>query len=602
MELGDSAGAGTVQQADGTAAKAASDGRTTYALLLEVLLKRDAVDIAVLEELGRRQDREALDALKQAIEVLYQERTLDAACRALAGFQDDAALEKEAIEFLARTTQDSKRPRARPATRALVLFGSRAVAQLREILATHIDPTCRYIAVGGLLPMLRAQRTSEALRTLLEWYRAPDSGPRGDLVRVLSEFDEPGFLDAFAKALTGGRSDIQIRTMVVEALGRMKCEGVRDLLFDALQGNEGAVQLAAIEALRARGEREHARELERLLRSRDGAVRRAALLALGEIVTPDEAWRRQVFEAAASRDHALRAAAATLLARLGDMQAIEALGGLLADPYFGVRVEAIDALASVRQREVLPLLIDRLEVESLRLKQRLHRALVLLTGLEHGQSVHAWRAWWASQGAGFELPTLETALASEATREANRATYKTQARFYGIQLDSDRLCFVLDTSGSMAALVTEQEMRIDLVKRELLASIAALPDRARFNLIFFSDKVHEWQKKLVEVDEPSRETASRFVEREGAGGATALWDALEEALEDPDLDTIVLFSDGEPTKGRLVDPVEIVEAIRTQNALRHVVIHTVSMAGAGTLMRDIAEATGGEYREAAAGR
>jgi HEAT repeat protein/Mg-chelatase subunit ChlD len=588
--------------AEKPAAQQSYAGRTTFSLLQEMLQKRDAVDVAIFEELGRRRDREALDALIEAIEGLYQKNTLDAACAALAHFAGEEELEKRAISFLAGIAEDIRMPRTQPATRGLVLFGSRALQPLRDIVAKHLDPVCRRIAVGGLLPMLRAQRTSAALHTLLDWYRAPDSGPREDLVRVLSEFDEPALLEILRDTVESGKADEQIRSMALEAIGRMKNDAVLEILLDALDTSAPSVQLAAIDALRKRGHKDHAHELERLVHDKDAAVRKAAFVALGEIVVPDAAWRRQVLEAATGRDYALRSAATKLLAALGDEEAVAALGGLLADPYHGVRVEAIDALASVRRREVVPLLIARLEVESLRLAQRVHHALVLLTGLENGLSPVPWRAWWEAEGASFQLPTLDAALAAERTRDEHRATYKTQARFYGIQIVSDRLCFVLDTSGSMAELVTEEDMRIDLVKRELLASIASLPDGARFNMVFFSDRAREWQKKLVEVDERSREDASEFVAREGAGGATALWDALEKAFEDPDLDTIVLFSDGEPTKGRIVDASEILEAVRTRDSLRHVVIHTVSMQGGGDLMRGLAEATGGEYREASTGK
>ncbi len=597
-------------QGGDTVAPASYGSRTTDSLLLEISTKRDDVDPGIFEALGVRRDRAALDALEEAIGMLFYEHALDPACCALSHFRGDPDLEQEAIRFLAALAENERTPRMHPAVRALVAFGSAAFEPLRKIVSTHPDPFCRRMAVGGVLPWLRARRDEDSLRMLLDWYRAPESGSREDLVRVLSEFDEPELMLVMSRTIEDEGADVQIRSVAVEALARMKSEGVVDSLLSALGSDEPSIQLAGIEALRSRGHREHARALERLVKSRHAPVRQAAFRALAEILWDEPGTQRRVLEAARDRDFALRLACVDLLARMADEEALGVLVSLLADPFHGVRVQAVDAVTSLRRKEFVPVLIERLAAETLRLQKQVHDSLALLTGLDFGLEATSWRSWWAVEGETFSLPTLETAVAAGQKRSStlhSRATgtyvSAPEVQFYGLGLDSDRVCFVLDTSGSMAALVNTVDMRIDLVKRELLQAIQALPEDARFNLIFFSDHVDAWQKKLTEADERSRELASSFVERQGAGGGTALYDALAEAMEDPAVDTIVLLSDGEPTVGKLIDPIEIAEAVRTENAARRIVIHTISIAGAADdLMRDLAEQSGGEHREALGGR
>ena len=45
-----------------------------------------------------------------------------------------------------------------------------------------------------------------------------------------------------------------------------------------------------------------------------------------------------------------------------------------------------------------------------------------------------------------------------------------------------------------------------------------------------------------------RKKAKRFVEDLPVGGETNVYDALKLAFKDPDIDTIILLSDGSPTE------------------------------------------------------
>lgn len=80
-------------------------------------------------------------------------------------------------------------------------------------------------------------------------------------------------------------------------------------------------------------------------------------------------------------------------------------------------------------------------------------------------------------------------------------------------------------------------------------------------------------------------------------GATNIYDALELAFQDPDVDTIVFLSDGEPTAGQVTDVGLIREAVREWNDTRGIKIDTVAVGGSLQLLQWLAEDNGGRYVE-----
>jgi len=80
-------------------------------------------------------------------------------------------------------------------------------------------------------------------------------------------------------------------------------------------------------------------------------------------------------------------------------------------------------------------------------------------------------------------------------------------------------------------------------------------------------------------------------------GGTNLFDGVEFAYDDPEIDTIYLLTDGQPSGGRFVEPSEIVEEVRLMNRTRQIVIHCISIGQRSTLLQDLATLTGGTYKE-----
>jgi hypothetical protein len=137
---------------------------------------------------------------------------------------------------------------------------------------------------------------------------------------------------------------------------------------------------------------------------------------------------------------------------------------------------------------------------------------------------------------------------------------------------------------------------MDITKRELIKCIDGLEEGALFNILIFSGDVSAWlDDGVASSSGEAREAAKEWVNRLGAFGATNLYDAVELAFEDPDVDTIFLLSDGEPTAGAVVDPYLIRDEVKRMNEHRGIVIHSIAVGESLQVLRWLAEDSGGNY-------
>jgi len=128
------------------------------------------------------------------------------------------------------------------------------------------------------------------------------------------------------------------------------------------------------------------------------------------------------------------------------------------------------------------------------------------------------------------------------------------------------ICFVLDTSGSMA------DGKLDQAKKALRFCLANLNDNDRFEVIPFSTEAEPIFGKLVDATEANRSKASTAITKLKPIGGTAIGDALEKALattkksnDSKDRPRLVVFlTDGLPTVGETrQDP--LVQIVRSRN-------------------------------------
>lgn len=185
--------------------------------------------------------------------------------------------------------------------------------------------------------------------------------------------------------------------------------------------------------------------------------------------------------------------------------------------------------------------------------------------------------------------------------------------FFGLPITAARVVFVIDTSGSMVLLdrplshpVTEVDLRqaaaddpavrelqrLARAKNELAAAISGLRPDQQFNVIAYSSDVRRWRSSVVAADEAEKASALRFVGELVASGLTRTRDALEAALEDPEVEAIYLLSDGAPADraGANLDELRALaregiaaclQVARERAVERRVRIHVLGMDGPG---------------------
>ena len=162
--------------------------------------------------------------------------------------------------------------------------------------------------------------------------------------------------------------------------------------------------------------------------------------------------------------------------------------------------------------------------------------------------------------------------------------------YYGVNVHSDRLLFIVDLSGSMAFPWGRDDTRIAVARDELKKVLtnlapekngAALEGPATlFNVIVFSDQVSSWRKGEAVATRKNVAEALEWVTKtfEQPTGGTYMHAALEKAFaENPNVDTIFLLTDGLATDGEPIVPEAILASLNVWNRYRRVVIHTIAL-------------------------
>ncbi len=361
---------------------------------------------------------------------------------------------------------------------------------------------------------------------------------------------------------------------------RAACDALADL---ALAEPARVERTGALDALAGRVE------------DADPEVALSAVVAIGRI-GPAGAALEAVLELAEERRGGLRAAAVAALAHARDPRALEAAREALEAKAAPVQLAAIATLRALGGRPAVDALVEALrDARGGRPEAELLATLRALTHANPGDEAAAWRKWWRAVREDYDFGSLP-ASAPRRGDEGGATRTRGVPTYYGAEVVSRRVTFVVDVSGSMSADVKGAGAdRLELCKRELLGVIAALPKRACFNLIPFNGAFEPWQPRLVPASAAARAAARAFVEGLQAGGGTNIYDPLEAALLDPQVDTIYLLTDGAPSAGKFVVPAEILREVRRLNAARQVAIHTISVGGRSPLLRQLAEENGGRY-------
>lgn len=362
------------------------------------------------------------------------------------------------------------------------------------------------------------------------------------------------------------------------------------------------VAMAACAVLGERGDPAALPGLRKLVdKSKSVFVRRAALEALTTLSTgPSEFTREELEGFLESTDVAVRNLAVRELGR--DPANASMLLERLEDEEWSTRVAALECLVAFRSAEYVPAILDRMSRERGRFVELFADALWRLSGQPFETSLPRWQAWWEREGAAFEPIDPERLAELEEQREERRLREVSQVEkeFFGIEIVSERVVFVLDISRSMGApmrrtSVGAGQSRLSVARKRLKRAIDSLEPTALFNVIVFDSGLMTWNDGIVEALDENKGEAREWVDRLGLGSATNLYGALHRAFEDPDVDTIFVVSDGEPAGGEKDDPYEIREDVATWNAQRGIVIHTITVGGRLQILQWLAEDSHGSH-------
>ena len=425
-------------------------------------------------------------------------------------------------------------------------------------------------------------------------YDMPDAVSAAELIRGLSAVGDPDFYPALLRyGAVRGRGVKQALQTAARSAAKQP-DLITFLIEEGLESDSSA-ERAAAKVLLSQASADSlqplvARMRKQLRRRRKNMLDEAA--GLHELLAKDPSWIQDLAALAAASDLESRMLGLALLLEMESPAAITSAQKALRHRAWELRSLAFRYLTANRDVTSIPLLIGRYGAEDGRLKQELETALFVHTGKRLWTRSN-WSRWWRSNKEGFALPHPDTVKGGGTTSGGQTVSY------YDIPLVSSRIAFVVDHSGSMGAKVgtDRKRTRLDVAKEQLTQVVTALPKTHKVNLILFESAVTAVWKEIRSLSKGNRRELLEDIQAVKQRGGTNLYDGLEFAYDDPEIDTIYLLTDGQPSGGRFTDPAEIVEQVRLMNRTRQIVIHCISIGQRSTLLQDLAALTGGTYKE-----
>jgi len=357
--------------------------------------------------------------------------------------------------------------------------------------------------------------------------------------------------------------------------------------------------------------------LIKLLGDLKAPVRAGAVRALGEL-HPDEAYSH-LAELADDRDPEVRVELALALWNFTRDEALTETFKLLRDKVWAVRLAAVRAMHNVRDKRMIPTLIDQLNREGGRLREDIRDLLVKVTGQDFNINAERWQWWWNNYGGDkFQFG------GGPSKSQQHKMRYAIQ--YHNVDTCSKKFIFLLDTSSSMNEIVQVEKVgdktygKGDLTKKKIYVAQAELVRLLRtfdknifFNIITFSEEIGLWRKNVAAAKKDTRKNAEKFVWDidPPKRASTNIYDSLIAAFDMVDegfakrkyesvVDTMFFLSDGNPTAGPVTDVDMIIRTVKERNRIHGIKIHTFNLGGPSTetyFLRKLAECTGGTYQE-----
>ena len=311
----------------------------------------------------------------------------------------------------------------------------------------------------------------------------------------------------------------------------------------------------------------------------------------------------------------------------------------LYDQEDSVALGAIQALLKKDHNGTIPHLIRALQYQEDRdrdlslVAEKLRNTLSALTGANLF-AASEWNSLWKSNREAIEKQ--EKLDPAKIVMKGTGVKIKPQT-FFGQELVSQKIVFVLDTSISMQEKdprpendagtgedgkgggtsvggagrkggggsgddLPDSRMRLRRVQKELKRMVRELPSDFQFCLISFDEDVDSMSTFLIKAKPDQKRRAFKFIDRFDPQGFTSTDRALEAAFQVKGVRTIVLLSDGMPY--RATDPIDgaaLLDHIDTINRFEHIPIHTIGFkataGSASSFLQELSRRSGGKYTE-----
>jgi HEAT repeat protein len=481
------------------------------------------------------------------------------------------------------------------------------------------------------------QKSTALLIDLLEDKEPPI---REAAVMELSKISNESLLKYLCEqAITKNPGKPLTKTNALWALRLMKNQETLPYMAEALQDNDPKVSTEAIEATGCFGEllKSNIKIKESLLRKlshSNADVRYAASEALGVIGFTDitntiisklsdssPEVRASLFYTLAKIESSEKAVPYLIKglkdnaneAKIGALEALfesdkkEALNAaitLLNDKDWRIRASAIKVMGKIRMNECVEPLVARLKNEAGRLRYDIVNTLTQITGKSLGYASQNWGNW--AKANKDNLVAKETP--SNPKDKIDPTETLSVSRFFTIPVFGEGIVFIIDFSGSMKAEnKKENKRRIDIAKEQLESALKGFSNQIKFNIILMSTEATRINKrafspKVIQATEQNKQKGLDFVNdvwdrlddiKRGRGD---MYDAIMEAFNDKETDTIFILSDGKPTYGEYIQPANIIEKLIRHNRFRRIAINTIitgEKKSPGHLMENIAQETNG---------
>lgn len=453
----------------------------------------------------------------------------------------------------------------------------------------------------GLREGMTATKRDKPVETKLSIL--PDDKPDAiaSKLRALGTITDPAIVREVVDVMARHETDL-VRETAAWCLRRVKDDACKRAIWEHGLGHAQRMGRAFAARLCRQMRLKEARDaLRKNLDDSFWLARCEAALALGQLKDFDsQAKLRAMVEDSGSKVRIAAMDALALFETEVNDACIPLIGKNLNHPDWQVRLAAAQDLRKLGNWQAIDPLVARLEKEAGRIREEVLRALRWISDEDLGEKPENWKKWWEREGGrvrerkGFDAkPKLDD--------KANERYAKPKAdepHYYGVELFSQRVGFVLDVSrstnrkfnpdSSTRSLLHgkyENATIFEITRDEVAASVASLDPRAMFNVIAFGSDVRRWERGMVPANESNKHGAKTFVNSYQADGETNFFAALSAALDldaqpatSPELrdtlDTMVFLTDGTPTRGEIIDAEILLEWYCELNRYYRVRTHT----------------------------